>query len=118
MTSDSASLPQNSAELPIGEQVIARIKTVYDPEIPVNLYDLGLIYKIDIQDNASGKQDILVDMTLTTPNCPIADYMPILVQRAIEAIDGIGKVTVNLVWDPPWDMSRMSDEARIALDMF
>ena len=95
-------------------KMIEAIKTVYDPEIPVDIYELGLIYKIDVDDN----RNIDVDMTLTAPGCPVAGEMPIWVENAIASIDGIGTVRVNLVFDPPWDMSRMSDEARVALNMF
>jgi len=98
--------------------VIEQIKTVYDPEIPVNLYDLGLIYKVGVTPKENSAADVEIDMTLTTPNCPIADQMPLLVQRAVEGTEGVNQVKVNLVWDPPWDKSRMTDEARIMLDMF
>jgi len=96
------------------DKMIEAIKTVYDPEIPVDIYELGLIYKIDVDDN----RNIDVDMTLTAPGCPVAGEMPIWVENAIASIDGVGAVKVNLVFDPPWDMSRMSDEARVALNMF
>jgi FeS assembly SUF system protein len=102
----------------IGERVIEQVKTVYDPEIPVNLYDLGLIYRIDVAPKENGAFDVEIDMTLTSPNCPIADHMPLLVQRAVEGTEGANEVKVNLVWDPPWDKSRMTDEARMMLDMF
>ena len=95
-------------------KMIEAIKTVYDPEIPVDIYELGLIYKIDVDDN----RNIDVDMTLTAPGCPVAGEMPIWVENAIASIEGVGTVKVNLVFDPPWDMSRMSDEARVALNMF
>lgn len=94
--------------------MIAAVKTVYDPEIPVDVYELGLIYRIDVDDD----RDVVVDMTLTAPGCPVAGDMPIWVENAIRSVDGVGDVKVNLVFDPPWDMSRMSDEARIALNMF
>lgn len=100
------------------ELVVASIKTVFDPEIPVNIYDLGLIYKIEVTPAQEGKVDVAIDMTLTSPQCPIAEEMPLRVQEAVYRAEGIGKVTVNLVWDPPWDKSRMSDEARMQLDMF
>ncbi len=96
------------------EKMIEAIKTVYDPEIPVDVYELGLIYKIDVDDN----RNIDVDMTLTAPGCPVAGEMPIWVENAIASIDGVGNVKVTLVFDPPWDMSRLSDEARVALNMF
>jgi len=95
------------------EEIIEAIKTVYDPEIPVNIYDLGLIYKIDVD-----KYDVQIDMTLTTANCPLADEIPIMVKDAVAKISDINEIVVNLVWDPPWDMSLMSDEARLELNMF
>jgi len=94
--------------------IVAALKTVYDPEIPADIYELGLIYKIDIDDD----RNIGVDMTLTAPGCPVAGEMPIWVENAVASVDGVGQVTVNLTFDPPWDQSRMSDEARLALNMF
>ncbi|MEL6280996.1 MAG: SUF system Fe-S cluster assembly protein [Pseudomonadota bacterium] len=94
--------------------IIASIKTVYDPEIPSDIYELGLIYRIDIDD----ARDVEVDMTLTAPGCPVAGEMPIWVENAVASVPGVGQVKVNLTFDPPWDMSRMSDEARLALNMF
>lgn len=94
--------------------IIAAIKTVYDPEIPVDIFELGLIYKIDIADD----RQITVDMTLTAPGCPVAGEMPIWVQNAIGAVPGVMDVKVNMVFDPPWDASRMSEEAQIALNMY
>lgn len=107
---DNVSLP--------GLRVIEQLRLVYDPEIPVNVYDLGLIYKIDIATRDDGTFDVIIDMTLTTPNCPIAEQIPVMIQEAVQNADGVGDVKVNLVWDPPWDRSRMSDEARMMLDMF
>jgi len=98
----------------LSDRMIEAIKTVYDPEIPVDVYELGLIYKIDVDD----ERNIAVDMTLTAPGCPVAGEMPIWVENAIASIDGVGTVKVTLVFDPPWDMSRLSDEARVALNMF
>jgi FeS assembly SUF system protein len=94
--------------------IIAALKTVYDPEIPADIYELGLIYKVDIDDD----RNVAVDMTLTSAGCPVAGEMPGWVQNAVSAVDGVGNVDVNLTFDPPWDMSRMSEEARIALNMF
>lgn len=94
--------------------IIGALKTVYDPEIPADIYELGLIYRIDIDDD----RNVEVDMTLTAPGCPVAGEMPIWVQNAVSSVDGVGQVKVNLVFDPPWDISRMSDEARLALNMF
>jgi len=94
--------------------IVAALKTVYDPEIPADIYELGLIYKIDIDDD----RNVGIDMTLTAPGCPVAGEMPIWVENAVASVDGVGQVTVNLTFDPPWDQSRMSDEARLALNMF
>ena len=91
-----------------------RLKTVYDPEIPADIYELGLIYRVDIEDDRS----VEIDMTLTAPACPVAGEMPKWVQDAVEAVPGVQSATVNMVFDPPWDQSRMSDEARMALDMW
>ena len=96
------------------DDIVAALKTVYDPEIPADIYELGLIYKVDIADN----RDVTVDMTLTTPNCPSAQELPIMVENAVSSVAGVGPVTVNIVWDPPWEQSRMSDEARAALNMW
>lgn len=98
----------------ITDDIIAAFKTVYDPEIPVDIYELGLIYKVDI-DETSRKVDI--DMTLTAPGCPVAGEMPGWVEEAARSVDGVGVVEVRLTFDPPWDPSRMSDEARLALNM-
>jgi FeS assembly SUF system protein len=94
--------------------LIAAIKTVYDPEIPVDIYELGLIYKIDVDDD----HNVAIDMTLTAPGCPVAGEMPIWVQNAAMTVAGVSDVTVELVFDPPWDPSRMSEEAQVALNMF
>jgi FeS assembly SUF system protein len=99
---------------PLHDDVIKALKTVYDPEIPADIYELGLIYRVDINDD--GIADI--DMTLTAPGCPVAGEMPIWVKNAVSAVPGILDVQVNMVFDPPWDQSRMSDEARVALDMW
>jgi FeS assembly SUF system protein len=96
------------------DDIIASLKTVYDPEIPADIYELGLIYKIDIADDRS----IKVDMSLTSPNCPSAQELPIMVENAVASVAGVGPVKVEVVWDPPWDPSRMSDEARLVLNMW
>jgi FeS assembly SUF system protein len=96
------------------DDVIAALKTVYDPEIPSDIYELGLVYKIDIADDRA----VTVKMTLTTPNCPSAQELPIMVENAVASVPGVGEVKVNIVWDPPWDPSRMSDEARAVLNMW
>ncbi|MEO0618296.1 MAG: SUF system Fe-S cluster assembly protein [Pseudomonadota bacterium] len=94
--------------------IITALKSVYDPEIPVDIYELGLIYEVDVDDD----RNVAVDMTLTAPGCPVAGEMPIWVENAIAPVPGVQSVKVNLTFDPPWDMSRMSDEARVALNMF
>ena len=94
--------------------LVSALKTVFDPEIPVDIYELGLIYRIDVDDD----RNIEVDMTLTAPGCPVAGDMPGWVEDAVSSVAGVGQVKVNLVFDPPWDMSRMSDEARLSLNMF
>ena len=94
--------------------LVTALKTVFDPEIPCDIYELGLIYKIDVDDD----RNIEVEMTLTAPGCPVAGEMPGWVENAVASVPGVGQVKVNLVFEPPWDMSRMSDEARLALNMF
>lgn len=94
--------------------LVAALKTVFDPEIPVDIYELGLIYRLEVDDD----RNIEVDMTLTAPGCPVAGEMPGWVENAVSAVPGVGQVKVKLVFDPPWDMSRMTDEARLALNMF
>ena len=96
------------------EKIINEIKKIYDPEIPVNIYELGLIYSISEEKN----NDIKVTMTLTAPGCPVAEEMPKWVENAIKKVEGVNKVNVEMVFDPPWDMSLMSDEARLTLNMF
>jgi FeS assembly SUF system protein len=96
------------------DEIIAALKSVYDPEIPADIYELGLIYKIDIGDDRA----VTIDMTLTTPNCPSAQELPSMVENAAASVPGVGPVTVNVVWDPPWEPSRMSDEARMVLNMW
>jgi FeS assembly SUF system protein len=96
------------------DDVIAALKTVYDPEIPSDIYELGLVYKIDIADDRA----VTVEMTLTTPNCPSAQELPTMVENAVASVPGVGEAKVNIVWDPPWDPSRMSDEARAVLNMW
>ncbi len=96
------------------DDIVVALKTVFDPEIPVDIYELGLIYKIDIDDSKFVK----VDMTLTAPGCPVAGEMPQWVENAVSGVQGVSGAKVNMVFDPPWDQSRMSDEARVALDMW
>ena len=96
------------------DDIVASLKTVYDPEIPADIYELGLIYKIDIADD----RKVAIDMTLTTPNCPSAQELPMMVENAVASVPGVGAVKVDIVWDPPWEPSRMSDEARAVLNMW
>ena len=99
------------ARLQIEERIIAMLKTVFDPEIPVNVYDLGLIYKIDLQDDG----EAVIDMTLTAPNCPAADFILEDVRQKIESVEGVTQATVNLVFEPEWDKDMMSEEAKLDL---
>ncbi len=100
--------------LPGETALLDAIATIYDPEIPVNIYELGLIYAVDISDAGAVK----VEMTLTAPGCPSAQELPVQVREAVLAVPGVTSAEVETVWDPPWDPSRMSDEARLALNMF
>ena len=94
--------------------IVAALKTVYDPEIPADIYELGLIYKVEIDDS----RNVAIEMTLTAPGCPVAGEMPIWVENAVSAVPGVSGTTVKIVFDPPWDQSRMSDEAKFAVGMF
>jgi FeS assembly SUF system protein len=126
MSSSADTLPPNapsmapSSGLPpeeidrLTDEIIAALKTVYDPEIPADIYELGLIYKVAINDD----RFVDVDMTLTAPGCPVAGEMPGWVENAVGAVQGVSGVKVAMTFDPPWDQSRMSDEARVALDMW
>lgn len=109
----ASALPQEEIAR-MTDEIVAALKTVYDPEIPADIYELGLIYKVDIKDDRA----VDVDMTLTTPNCPAAAELPMMVENAVASVAGVGPVTVQVVWDPPWDPSRMSDEARVVLNMW
>ena len=113
-------LSQKPADLPAGEPggathdaIIDALKEIYDPEIPVNIYDLGLIYNVEVTTDGHA----VVTMTLTTPHCPVAESMPGEVELRVGAVPGVGHAEVNLVWDPPWDPQKMSDEARLELGM-
>jgi len=97
----------------IKEKVIGEIKKIYDPEIPVNIYELGLIYKVDINE----KNVVNVDMTLTSPNCPVAESLPNQVKEIIKNVDGVSDVILNLVWEPPWTKDKMSDAAKLELNL-
>lgn len=107
-----SAIPQSELNR-ITDDLIAAFKTVYDPEIPVDIYELGLIYRVDIDDN----RKVDIDMTLTAPGCPVAGDMPGWIETAARTVEGIEDVEVRLTFDPPWDPSRMSDEARLALNM-
>ena len=111
--STAATLPQDELAR-LTDEIVNAIKTVYDPEIPSDIYELGLIYKIDIADD----RRVAIDMTLTTPNCPSAQELPGMVENAVASVPGVGEVKVDIVWDPPWDPSRISDEARAVLNMW
>ena len=111
--SDSSALTADEVAR-LTDDIVSAIKTVYDPEIPADIYELGLIYRIEIGDD----RKIDIDMTLTTPNCPSAQDLPLMVEDAVSGVAGVGPVQVQVVWDPPWDPSRMSDEARVVLNMW
>ncbi len=112
METQSALPPEETERL--GGEIVAALKTVFDPEIPADIYELGLIYKVDIKDDRA----VEVVMTLTTPNCPAAGELPQMVENAVASVPGVGVVNVNLVWDPAWSPDRMSDEARLVLNMW
>jgi FeS assembly SUF system protein len=109
----SSQLPPEEIDR-LTDDIIAALKTVYDPEIPSDIYELGLIYRVDIDD----ARNVAIDMTLTAPGCPVAGEMPGWVENAVSLVAGVQSVKVSMVFDPPWDQSRMSDEARVALDMW
>jgi FeS assembly SUF system protein len=111
---DVSAAPDNAPLAELTDKLIGQLKTVFDPEIPVDIYELGLIYKVDVSDDL----DVAIDMTLTAPGCPVAGEMPGWVQEAVMRVDGVKSCDVNLVFDPPWDPSRMSDEAKLQLNMF
>jgi len=119
-TMDEAKTPSSGSALPPEEverltnDIVAALKTVYAPEIPADIYELGLIYKVEIDDD----RNVAIDMTLTAPGCPVAGEMPIWVENAVNAVPGVAQTKVAIVFDPPWDQSRMSDEARLAVGMF
>ena len=123
-TEAATAAPADTAERPsnippeemsrLTDDIVGAIKTVYDPEIPADIYELGLIYKVDVDDDRM----VHIDMTLTTPNCPSAAELPAQVENAVAGVSGVREAKVNIVWDPPWDPSRMSDEARSVLNMW
>jgi FeS assembly SUF system protein len=98
----------------LADEIVAALKTVFDPEIPADIYELGLIYRVDIKDDRS----VDVEMTLTTPNCPAAGELPQMVENAVASVRGVGVVNVSVVWEPPWTPDRMTDEARLVLNMW
>ncbi|WP_428029687.1 SUF system Fe-S cluster assembly protein [Ancylobacter sp.] len=106
-------IPEEELER-LTDDIVAALKSVYDPEIPVDIYELGLIYKVDIADD----RQVAVEMTLTTPNCPSAAELPGMVEGAVAGVGGVSGVTVNLTFDPPWDQGRMSEEARLSLNLW
>ena len=110
---DSADAPSGQALDQLAGQITGALKTVYDPEIPVDIFELGLIYKIDVDDD----RHVHIDMTLTSPACPVAGILPDEVKEKVEAIDGVAGATVEVVWDPPWNPSMMSEEAQLELGM-
>ena len=110
---EASSIPASELER-LTDDIVSALKSVYDPEIPADIYEIGLIYKVDIDDN----RHVNIDMTLTAPGCPVAGEMPIWVENAVSTVEGVQSATANLVFDPPWDPSRMSDEARVALNMW
>ncbi|CAA2138435.1 Iron-sulfur cluster carrier protein [Hyphomicrobium sp. ghe19] len=112
-TAAATALPPEEVER-LTNDIVAALKTVYDPEIPADIYELGLIYKVEIDDD----RNVAINMTLTAPGCPVAGEMPIWVENAVNAVPGVAQTKVAIVFDPPWDQSRMSDEARLAVGMF
>lgn len=108
----------SSTDHPLYEQIVEACRTVYDPEIPVNIYELGLIYKVMLHDEEQGVRDVSVTMTLTSPGCPVAQEMPEWVRDAVIPIEGVGQVDVEIVWDPIWDPSYMAETAKMQLNMF
>jgi FeS assembly SUF system protein len=109
----SSALPPDELES-FTQKLVTALKSVYDPEIPVDIYELGLIYKVDVADN----KDVAVEMTLTAPGCPVAGEMPGMVKDALDTVEGIGEVTVAMVFDPPWTPEKMSEEAKLELNMY
>ena len=111
---DETATPEISPEMQaLTDEIVGALKSVYDPEIPVDIYELGLIYRVEVTDD----RDVNIDMTLTAPGCPVAEHMPVWVQDAVSALDGIGDVKVNMVFEPPWDKSMMSEAAKLELNL-
>jgi len=112
METHSALSPEETERL--SAEIVAALKTVFDPEIPADIYELGLIYKVDIRDD----RVVAIEMTLTTPNCPAAEELPTMVENAVASVPGVQSAEINIVWDPAWSPDRMSDEARLVLNMW
>ncbi|WP_349360834.1 SUF system Fe-S cluster assembly protein [Stappia sp.] len=112
-TANASAIPADELQR-LADDIIGALKTVYDPEIPCDIYELGLIYKVDIEDDRS----VAIDMTLTAPGCPVAGEMPGWVEDAVSAVAGVGPVNVTMVFDPPWTPDRMSEEAKVALNWY
>ena len=111
LSADAADEPRQAEVDGLGDRVIEALRTVYDPEIPVNIFELGLVYKIDVDD----QNQVHIDMTLTSPMCPVAETLPDEVKAKVEAVDGVSGAAVNVVWDPPWNPSMMTEEAQLEL---
>lgn len=114
---DPVALPEDQRlppDAPLKDRVVEALRTVYDPEIPVNIYELGLVYKCEVDDEG----DVEIEMTLTAPGCPVAGEMPGTVQKAVGAVEGVRNCAVEIVWEPSWHPGMMTDEARVALNMF
>ena len=103
---------------PLWPKILAALKEIYDPEIPVNVYELGLIYKVEIAQEIGGVSDVEIKMTLTSPGCPVAQEMPVWVQGAVLPIEGVGGVSVEIIWEPTWNPSLMAETAKMQLNMF
>jgi FeS assembly SUF system protein len=113
-TANDSISPERRAEVEqLGDAIVAQLSSIYDPEIPVNIYELGLIYKIDVHDDNA----VTVDMTLTSPNCPVAESLPMEVQHKVEAVEGVKACEVKIVWDPMWHPSMMTEEAQLELGL-
>lgn len=108
-----SSIPADELER-LSKDIVAALKTVYDPEIPADVYEIGLIYRVDIDDD----RNVEIDMTLTAPGCPVAGEMPVWVAAAVDAVEGVKRVHVNMVFDPPWGIDRLSEEAKVALNLY
>jgi FeS assembly SUF system protein len=111
LSADSADERRQAEVDTLGDRVIEALRTVYDPEIPVNIFELGLVYKIDVDD----QNEVHIDMTLTSPMCPVAETLPEEVKAKVEAVDGVSGAAVNVVWEPPWNPSMMTEEAQLEL---